>query len=126
MNNTVPCKIIILGISSDFESDFFSFMYTSKELFFGFIGHKLMMCPRGFFDYMESRELKLTKLEADFYRANSSTRNESIELHGIRICLLQELVEIEETKNVELSNRIQDHQVCADAYECRNLVRLVY
>ena len=57
------------------------------------------------------KELKLAKLEADFHRANSATRKESIELDNIRNCLLQELVEIEENKNLELRNEIQAIQV---------------
>lgn len=57
------------------------------------------------------KELKLAKLEADFYRANSATRKESIELDNIRNCVLQELVEIEENKNVELRKDIQEIQV---------------
>lgn len=60
-----------------------------------------------------AKDLKLAKLEAAFYRENSSTRNESIELHSIRICLLQELVEIEESKNLELRNQIHEYQVCS-------------
>jgi hypothetical protein len=57
------------------------------------------------------KELRLAKLEADFHRANSATRKESIELDNIRNCLLQELVEIEENKNAELKNEIQAIQV---------------
>lgn len=63
------------------------------------------------------RELKLAKLEADFYRANSATRKESIELDNIKNCLLQELVEIEENKNVELRSQIEVVQVVWNATE---------
>lgn len=57
------------------------------------------------------KDLKLAELEADFYRANCATRVENIGLYNIRICLLEELVEIEERKNVELQKDIQNFQV---------------
>lgn len=57
------------------------------------------------------KELKLTKLESDFYKACSAARCQGIELDNIRSCLLQELLEIEENKNVKLRKEIQEVQV---------------
>lgn len=57
------------------------------------------------------KELKLAKLESNFYKACSAVRHKGIELNNIRNCLLQELLEIEENKNVELRKEIQEVQV---------------
>lgn len=61
------------------------------------------------------KELKLTKLESDFYKACSAARRHDIELDSIRSCLLQELLDIEENKIVTLRNEIQDIQVGENA-----------
>lgn len=58
------------------------------------------------------KELKLTKLESDFYKACNAARCQDIELDNIRSCLLQELLEVEENKNVKLRKEIQEIEVC--------------
>ena len=57
------------------------------------------------------RELRLAKLEGEFYKACSEVRCNGIELEALRGSFLQELVEIEERKNSELSREIQRLQV---------------
>lgn len=57
------------------------------------------------------KELKLSKLESDFYKACNAVRCQGIEFQGIRNCFLQELLEIEESKNAELRKNLQEIQV---------------
>lgn len=57
------------------------------------------------------RELKLAKLECDFYRTCSAVRCSGIELETLRGTFLQELVEIEEKKNMDLTEEIKRLQV---------------
>ena len=64
-------------------------------------------------DRKTERELRLAKLEGDFYKTCSAVRYQGIEIDGIRNCLMQELLEIEENKNLELRREIEELQVAA-------------
>ncbi len=57
------------------------------------------------------RELRLAKLEGEFYKACNAVRCTGLDLETLRGSFLQELVEIEERKNLELTKELQKLQV---------------
>ena len=62
------------------------------------------------------KELKLAKVEGEFYKTCNAVRCEGIEFENVRNFLLRELLEIEEKKTSQLRQEIQEIQVCLCAW----------
>ena len=64
----------------------------------------------------EQDRLKLLGLENEFYRSCNVIRQNGVELQRLRTCLVQEMLDLEVRKRVQmdlkLSKRIEELQVC--------------
>ena len=72
--------------------------------------------PRGEGVISEQDRLKLLGLENEFYRSCNVIRQNGVELQRLRTCLVQEMLDLEVRKRVQmdqkLTKRIEELQVC--------------
>lgn len=58
-------------------------------------------------EHGQKEDLRLAKLESEFYKTCSAVRWQGIEIENQRNSLLQELLEVEEKKNSSLNHELQ-------------------
>lgn len=58
-------------------------------------------------EHGQNEDLRLAKLESEFYKTCSAVRWQGIEIENQRNSLLQELLEVEEKKNSSLNHELQ-------------------